>query len=355
MKCKRCEFDYPTGSRFCPNCGNEVIPKGPFWKRHKVLTGFLIISTIMTVLLAIGIITLVREVGKEFEKESDMMTISGSGEKKIALINIDGIIVETSPGGGLESFSDEYASARRIKNALQEIEQDTDVKALVLRINSPGGSAAASEEIVSEIKNFKARTNLPVISYFSDVAASGGYYVAMASDTIIANPNTMTGSIGVIISYLNLKGLADRYGVRQIVYKSGELKDLGNSFENPTEEENRVMQGLIDDAYKNFVDIIVQGRRLDEETVRRLADGRIYSASQAVSNKLVDREGLFEDAIAEARIKAGLTEASVVEFGGLGFWDSLLGVTSKKFDLGMGGVDQLLGKQNVSLLYLFAH
>jgi protease IV len=354
MKCKRCDYEYPAASRFCLNCGNEVIPKGPFWKRHKILTSFLLLSAIFVFLLGIGIVTLIREIGREMSRENQPSSISGKGDQKIALVNIDGIIVEKAPGGGLGSLSDEYASARRIKQALQEIEKDKDVRAVLLRINSPGGSAAASEEIVNEIRRFKSRTNLPVVSYFSDVAASGGYYIAMASDRIVANPNTITGSIGVIISYLDLSTLAERYGVNQVVYKSGELKDLGNPLERPTSEERNVMQALVDDAYRNFVDVIVKGRNLDEATVQRLGDGRIYSAKQALDNKLIDREGLFEDAVGEARNLAGMTEASVIEYGTLGFWDSILGVTTKRLNLGTYGLDQLLGGQKVQLLYLFS-
>lgn len=245
MKCPKCNWENQENARYCANCAKELISPPPFYKRHKIITAIGSLFLIMCLWIVWGLVSIVSDVSKELENESSYTeVVTGSGSDTIALINIDGVIVENDPTDSFSSFSDSYASSRHIKKTLQEIGQDESVKAILLRINSPGGSAAASEEILSELKQFKDEKDIPVVAYFTDIAASGGYYVAMGSDYIVANPSTITGSIGVIISYLNVEGLAEKYGVRNIVYKSGEHKDLLNSFRSPS-QRTRYMRHLL--------------------------------------------------------------------------------------------------------------
>lgn len=281
--------------------------------------------------------------------------ISGSGEDKIAVLNIDGIILENEPARGFDTLTEELTSARRLKKILNEISQDQQVKALLLRINSPGGSAVASEDIYRELTTFKKRTRIPVVAYFSDLAASGGYYVAMGSDQIIANPSSITGSIGVIISYLNFGELASKYGVQNIVYKSGAYKDIVSEFREPSEEERKIMQTLVDDAYEVFIKAVSEGRKLSLAKTQELADGRIYSAKQAKEVGLVDGIGGFEDAIETAKKLANLKEALVVEYGQPTFLELFLGNLLGKFNISLFPqfISYFNTKPGIRLLYLY--
>lgn len=311
------------------NCGQD---NRPFFSRHfgKIIT--LIFLVIFVLFPMFGFIGFMSSVGEEVEKqETEDARISGSGENKIAVLNIDGVIVEQSPP---YSFGQEaFTSSRQVKKTLQQIKDDSMVKGVLLRVNSPGGSAAASEEILREIEDFKQETKIPVYAYFSDIAASGGLYVAMAADNITANPSTITGSIGVIISYLNFADLAGKYGVHNVVYKSGEFKDILNEFRNPTEKEQQIMQGLVADTYENFVTAVKDGRKLPDSKVREIADGRVYSAKGAKEIKLIDEIGTFEDSIRGLRGVLNLQEASVVEYGRPDFFEALIGSVGKSFNL----------------------
>ncbi len=328
MQCPKCNWQNQENAHYCANCATELIKRPPFYKRHKVLTvlGSLLLAA--CVFAVIGIVRFVSDVSNEIDQETQKESvISGSGPDSIALINIDGVIVENDPTDTFSSFSEEYTSARNIKKTLQDVAEDDSVKAILLRVNSPGGSAAASEEILSDINSFKAEHTMPVVAYFTDVAASGGYYVSMSADRIVANPTTITGSIGVIISYLNFEDLAKKYGVSNVVYKSGEHKDILNSFRKATDSENGIMQTLVDDAYDVFVNRVATGRKMELDKVKQLADGRVYSAKGAKENGLIDQTGNFEDAVSEARKLAKIETASVVEFGKEGFLEILLGST----------------------------
>ena len=188
------------------------------------------------------------------------------------------------------------------------------MKALIVRINSPGGTITASDVIYREIREFKARRKIPVIAAIVDVGASGGYYVALAADQILAHPTSVTGSIGVVMLTLNAQGLLEKIGVAPLAIKSGAMKDAGSPFRQLTPEERAVFQGVIDEMFTRFVGLIVEARKIPAERVRGFADGRIYTAEQAREMGLVDRLGYMDDAIEMARKAAGLTEARVVMY-----------------------------------------
>jgi protease-4 len=172
----------------------------------------------------------------------------------------------------------------------------------------------ASDVIFREIELFKREKPVPVIAVMMDVAASGGYYVALAADTIIAHPTTVTGSIGVIMLTFNASGLLDKIGVASNPIKSGERKDMGSPFRALTPEERGIFQSVIDDLHRQFVTRVVDRRKLSEVTARALADGRIYTAEQALAHRLVDRIGYMPDALDVARQAAGVERARVVVY-----------------------------------------
>lgn len=186
--------------------------------------------------------------------------------------------------------------ADEIAERLHRLSENDDVKAILLRINSPGGTVAAVQEIHTEILRCK-RKGKKVVASLGDVAASGGYYLAAAADHIVADPGTITGSIGVIAQFGNLESLFQKIGVRLQVIKSGEHKDIGSPARALTPEERRLLQASIDDAYAQFVEAVAQGRRLEPSKVRPLADGRIFTGRQAKDVGLVDELGGRRDAV----------------------------------------------------------
>ena len=230
----------------------------------------------------------------------------------VALIRVEGVI--TSGRGSIGFLGDGVAGAESIVKLLERFRKDDSVKSLVLRINSPGGSAAGSQEIYREIMRVR-NTGKKVTVSMGDVAASGGYYVASAADRIYADPATLTGSIGVIMQTTDIHELLGRFGIGMNTIKSGKHKDMGSSSRPMTPEERKILQGLINDVFDQFVSDISAGRKLPKEYVLRLADGRIYTGKQAAKLKLVDRTGTLEDALKAAARDAGIKgEFSVVEY-----------------------------------------
>jgi len=239
-------------------------------------------------------------------------TVEGKGRDKILLLELAGVLAE-EPIFTLEARP-QVPLLARVREELEKAAEDERVRAVVLRINSPGGTVTASDILYHEIKRFKARREVPVIASILDVGASGGYYVALAADRIVAHPTTVTGSIGVLMLTLNSSGLLEKIGVSANYITSGRHKDMGSPFRGLSPEERAIFQEVIDRLYGRFVALIVRERRLDEARVRAFADGRIYTAAEAVSLGLVDQIGYLEDAIALARETAGVPTAKVVTY-----------------------------------------
>lgn len=237
--------------------------------------------------------------------------VSGSGKDKILLVDVSGMISSEDK----ESFYTYPSMIATIKEELTRASRDESVKALVLRINTPGGTVTASDIIHHELKLFKASRKVPVIASIMDVGASGGYYIASAADRILAHPSTVTGSIGVIMLTVNAHGLLEKVGVEATAITSGPRKDMGSPFRVMTPEERGIFQALIDSFYQRFLSVVQDGRpNLQMEQIKKLADGRIYTGDQAKAAGLVDDIGYLEDAIEAAKKKAGLTEAKVVTY-----------------------------------------
>jgi protease IV len=205
------------------------------------------------------------------------------GGPRVAVVEIDGIILDGD----------------QVVRELREHAENPAVKAVVVRVNSPGGVVAPTQEIFSSIQRVR-KAGKPVVASFGAVAASGGYYVGTAADRIYASPGTLTGSIGVVMQMANIEGLLKKVGVEYVVVKAGAYKDVGNFARTMTPEERRILQALLDDVYAQFVAAVAKGRGLDESTVRGFADGRIYSGQQAHALKMVDELGGLEEAIETA-------------------------------------------------------
>jgi protease-4 len=226
--------------------------------------------------------------------DMDISKLTGLVQSKkdaVAVIPLYGAISQGSSGHSWERGSQQIAKRIRTLAAKKE------VKAIVLDINSPGGTVGAVQEIYSAILKAKAETKKPFIARFGEVSASGGYYVAAACDQIMAQPGTITGSIGVIFSVANYEGLMKKVGFKSEAIKSGKFKDIGSPMRDMTSDERKLLQAMIDDSYDQFVTAVADGRKMPAEQVKLLADGRIYTGRQALENKLVDKLGDLQDAI----------------------------------------------------------
>jgi protease-4 len=225
-------------------------------------------------------------------KRSHLIPRMGKVEPgSIAILHIYGPI-QTSMTSSAWNSQDADDIARR----LHQWSEDDDIKAIILRINSPGGTVGAVQEIFTELQRCKARGK-KVVASLGDVAASGGFYLASGADRIVSNPGTITGSIGVILQFGNLESLFQKVGVRLQVIKSGAHKDIGSPARSLTDEERRLLQASIDDAYAQFFDVVMQGRKLTKAQVAQLADGRIFTGREAQKLGLVDELGNSQDAI----------------------------------------------------------
>ena len=230
---------------------------------------------------------------------------------RIALLDIQGMILNAKTSGLLGEGENMMALFRE---RLDQAADDRRVKAVVLRINSPGGAVTASDIMYQDVMCFRQKTCKPVVVCMMDVTASGGYYISMAADRVFAHPTTVTGSIGVIMSLYNASGLFQMIGVTSDPIKSGPNKDLGNPAREMTPEERAILQGMVNSFYGQFVQVVARGRGMPEEQVRTLADGRVFTGLEAKKAGLVDEIGYLEDAIACAKSMAHLKDAKVIAY-----------------------------------------
>ena len=222
--------------------------------------------------------------------------VSGSGSRKfafgdkIAVVEIRGLITQS----------------QGIIEELHQYNDDEGVKAIILRIDSPGGGVGPSQEIYREVLKIKSNKKKKVITSMGSVAASGGYYIASASDLIVANPGTITGSTGVLMEFTNIEELFRKIGIKGVVLKSGEHKDIGSPFREMTPEEKRLIQSVIDNVHQQFIQAVADGRKIDRLKVAQVADGRILTGEQAKQLGLVDQLGNLQDAIDTAAKMVGI-------------------------------------------------
>jgi protease-4 len=231
---------------------------------------------------------------------------------KIALIEVEGMLINAKSGGVLQPTENPLSNFTQQMN---QAAKDDAVKAVVLRVNSPGGTVTTSDAMYEIVRRFRAKTHKPVVASCQEVAASGAYYVSLASDRIVAQPTSVIGSIGVIFNTFNIEGTMNKIGARSEAIKSGPLKDMGSPFKAMTPEERQVMQGMVDEYYQRFVALVTTQRKIENsDTLRTTTDGRVFSGQQAKELGLVDELGLLEDALNTARQLADAPGAKVVMY-----------------------------------------
>jgi len=237
--------------------------------------------------------------------------VAGDGPDAIAVVPVEGTIApaDTTLGGTQPTTTPEGFA-----DALRQAGQDTSVVAVVLEINSPGGGVTASDEMHQSILDFRKNTGKPVVVSMGDTAASGGYYISTAADRIVAHETTLTGSLGVIIPLNNFAEAANKYGIKQVIIKSGKYKDMGSAFREMTPDERKIFQTIVDQEYAEFVDVISEGREIPKDRVREIADGRIYSGIQARGLGLVDSFGDLDEASDTAGRLAGAKDTTVIRY-----------------------------------------
>ena len=243
------------------------------------------------------------------------ISLEGAGKSKILIIDLDGVITFKEEKGYL-NLSTRPSKVAFFRESLRKAGEDPDVEGLIVRINSPGGSVAASDAIYHEILTFKQNRKIPIIAYITEVCASGGYYVASAADRIIASPAAVTGSIGVIAMKINLEGLFSKIGVAGEAYKSGPKKDFWSPFRPSTPEERKMLQELINRFYNRFISVVHANRQklLTEQEIRSLSDGRIFAADEALETKLIDRVAYLDETIEMIKEELHIAEAKVITY-----------------------------------------
>jgi protease-4 len=283
--------------------------------------------------IVIGVVIFFAFAGFVFFTVVALMGVSEEGSfefpamgKRIAIIEVEGPIY----------------SSKNVVRQIKKYTEDNSVPAIVLRVDSPGGGVAASQEIYSQLLRAKDEGKI-IVASMGSVAASGGLYIAMAADTVVANPGTLTGSIGVIFQYQTIDELANKIGVKTQVIKSGVLKDVGSMWREPTEEDFIHLQSVIDDTYDQFVNVVAEGRRMEIQDILPLADGRIFTGRQALEADLVDVLGDLDDALDIAASMAGMdapprtiievprSRATVWDLLGKLVFDLVPGITSEGF------------------------
>lgn len=262
------------------------------------------------------------QMGPRIDSLEEKTIEEGGGPGKILLVDVDGPI-SNRPGKTLTGFQSKTGMVDRIREIFKKAERDGDIKAILLRINSPGGTVTSSDIIYHEIKSFKERHKIKVYVSVVDIAASGGYYVAMAGDTIMMHPTSLTGSIGVLAMKVNVQGLMGKVGVEWEIVKSAEKKDFMSPFRSLSAEERKLFQETIDRYYDRFVDIVTLNRpQLDREAVKVLADGRIFDAGQALESHLTDSIGYLQDTVELIRSDLGHFNLPVVTYSRPGDYKS---------------------------------
>lgn len=312
--------------------------------KNKQIIGIVVAGIVFIAVCATGIFTNVLSnkllAGEKTQKDSMGMWSSFMGmnsgdvelpvEDFVGVIDVVGTIQASSDTSSFTS-SGQYNHDLYMKYIAQLEEADNN-KGILLYVNSPGGTVYESDELYLRLMQYKEKTGRPIYAYFADQACSGGYYVSMAADKIYANRNGWTGSIGVIISLTNCKELYKKLGIKEIDITSGKNKAMGSAGIDLTQEQEDILQGLVDEAYEQFTDIVSKGRGMDVNTVKKLADGRIYSAKQAVENGLVDASGSLEDLKGVIQEENDLSDSVIyhqVNSGQNNFWSALLGYAKK--------------------------
>lgn len=269
--------------------------------------------------------------------------IQGTNPKeKIKVVDVDGVISSND--------ANDF-----VVEELKKAKEDPQIKGVILNVNSPGGSVYASERIANEIKALK-EAEKPVYTVMREMAASGGYYISAPTDRIYASNETWTGSIGVIIQSYSLQGLFEKYGIKEQNITTGKMKDAGSQGRDMSKEEKEYFQGLVDSAFDRFVKIVSEGRGISEREVRKLADGRVYDGSQALSNGLVDKIGDLDSAIGDMASENNLEDPMVIRNENImGSFSSIFSKVTdlKKSESDLAILDKLMKNEGPRPMYLY--
>jgi protease-4 len=272
-----------------------------------------LLSAFVLLVGAAGCTLLKVSVGEEVQPFTEKV-IAGKGRSKILLLDISGIISSRKERGPFLGGKKEPGLLAEVREQLDRARADRDVKALVLRINSPGGGVTASDVLYHELVRFKRDTGVKVLAHIMDIGTSGAYYAALAADRITAQPTSMNGSIGVIMYSFDATGLLQKIGLQAVEISSGDRKGMGSPVRKLAPEERAIFQNLIDSLQERFVATVAESRKLPFDTVKRLADGRIYTSQEAQTAGLIDGIGYLDDAVEQAKKLAHLEQASVVTY-----------------------------------------
>ncbi|MBS2970017.1 signal peptide peptidase SppA [Metabacillus sp. KIGAM252] len=289
----------------------------------------------------------------EFDEE---IIQEGSAENRIAVLEVDGVIQDT--GESASFFQSSGYNHQEFLKKIDAVQKDDSISGVILNVNSPGGGVVESAEIHKHLMELKKKTKKPLYVSMGTTAASGGYYISTAADKIFAAPDTLTGSLGVIMEGVNYGELAKQYGVKFETIKSGPYKDIMSPSRDMTKEERNILQGMVNNAYEGFVGVISEGRKMSREDVKKIADGRIYDGRQAKEKKLVDELGYIDDTVAAMKKDLKIENAEVFEYKQSSGFDSLLSMGAKKAfsdEYQMFGLYELFSKPaNSRLMYMYS-
>lgn len=291
------------------------------------------------------------------EEFTETVLENGNESKKIVVLEVNGVIQDT--GENVTSFFETagYQHQQFLK-MIDAAAKDKNVRGIMLRVNSPGGGVVESAEIHKHLIEAKEKYKKKIYVSMGTTAASGGYYISAPADKIYAAPDTLTGSLGVIMQGINYSGLAEKYGVKFETVKSGEFKDIMSPSREMTAEDREILQAMVDNAYQGFVDVIGNGRGLSEEEVRKVADGRIYDGRQAKQLNLIDELGFLDDALSGMKKDLKIEGAQVIEYEASAGFDSLLSLGASKVfndEFEMMGLYRFFSQSNSPrMMYLYS-
>lgn len=292
-----------------------------------------------------------------FEEEPfvEQVVEEGTSKDSIVVLDVDGVIQDT--GDATSLFQSPGYNHRQFLEMLEYAGENANVEGIIIRVNSPGGGVVESAEIHDQIIEIQKKSKKPVYISMGSMAASGGYYISAPADKIIAHPSTLTGSLGVIIQSMNYGELAGKLGVKWETIKSGEHKDILSPTREMSEDEREILQSIVDNSYNEFVNVISSGRDMDEDQVRKLADGRVYDGRQAKELQLVDELGDLDDTVKAMKKDLGNSHLKVIRYEQNFGLNSFLNMTAQKVFQPNGdllGIQKLMSQTNTpQIKYLY--
>lgn len=270
--------------------------------KKKISFKLLIITTLFSLMMA-GCVPMKLNITKDYSEPLEEYTLQGDGGDKVLLVSIKGFISDTERE---EMMRKQPSFLKELVSQIKKAEFDPNIKAIVLKISSPGGTVTASDILYNELEKLKSKRGIPLVACMMDLATSGGYYVSLPADHILAHQTTITGSVGVVFIRPKISGLMDKIGIAVETSKSGKDKDMGSPFRSTTEEELKLFQAIIDEMADLFESKIRKHRKLNDEAVKEILTAKVYTAKRALELGMIDQIGYTDDAIDKAKELAGL-------------------------------------------------